>query len=80
MGRCDSGKRIRVSGPAGYERESGLAMDARPTVGGVCNAGFVPLVNDPHSSLGQSQQDFIQMIPNKSEDRINSKFDNRGSK
>lgn len=55
-------------------------MDARPTVGGVRNAGFVPLVNDPHSSLGQSQQDFIQMIPNKSEDRINSKFDNRGSK
>jgi len=53
--------------PSGDEGEGGLAMNACPGVGGMCDPGLVSHIDNSHSRLLEGNQDFIQMIADQGE-------------
>ena len=61
-------------GPAGNQRERRLAMDPRPRVGGMRDAGLVPQVDDPEAGARRLGEDFVQMVADEREDRVEAQL------
>jgi hypothetical protein len=70
LGSRDAGEGVGVARSAGHEGEGGLAVKARPGVGGVGDAGFVAEVDDADSGAGGLGEDFVEMVANEGEKRI----------
>lgn len=70
----DAGERIGVARSAGDQRQCRPAVDARPGVGRVRHAGFVPHIDDAQPRARGGGEDFVEVIAHQREDGVQAQL------